>query len=340
MSLAATALRRSREATLALLLACVGDLASVPPCAAEAPSLVLETKISLGPVSGRIDHMAVDLEHQLLFVAELGNDAVAVVDLRAGRLLRTLDGFSDPQGVGYVAANDTLYVANAGDGSVRLLQGPDFAPAGRIALGEDADNVRVDEAADRVFVGYGSGALAVIDAAKRAQVAEIRLDGHPESFQLDPKSARIFVNVPDARQVAVVDRQTGKQTARWQLPNLRANFPMALDSAGERLILASRRPARLLVLAAADGSVIANVESCGDADDAFWDAKRQRVYLSCGEGFIDVFAASEGYARVGHLATASGARTSLFAPALDRFYLAVRATATEAAALWVYRPAP
>lgn len=324
----------------AVLLASFAILLPTAALAAEQGPLTLEGKIPLGQVSGRIDHMAVDLEHQRLFVAELGNDAVAVVDLRARQLLRTLNGFSDPQGVGYVAAGDTLYVANAGDGSVRLLQGPDLEPAGRIALDEDADNIRVDEAANRVYVGYGSGALAVIDAARRVQIADIRLEAHPESFQLDPRSARIFVNVPDARQIAVVDRRIGKQIVGWQVPHMRANFPMALDSAGQRIIVAFRRPARLLVLAATDGSVVANVESCGDADDVFMDAKRQRVYLSCGEGFVDVFAASQGYARIGHLPTASGARTSLFVPSLDRFYLAVRATMSEPAALWAYRPAP
>jgi DNA-binding beta-propeller fold protein YncE len=332
--------RRAAEAALVLLLGCGGSLLAAPRCAAEGAGLVLETKIPLGQVSGRIDHLAVDLEHQRLFVAELGNDAVGVIDLRGRQVLRTLSGLNDPQGVGYVPASDTLYVANAGDGSVRLFEGPELVPAGRIALDEDADNVRVDEAADRVYVGYGNGALAVIDAAKRVQVADIRLDAHPEGFQLDPKSARIFVNLPDARQIAVVDRHIEKQIVGWQVPGVRGNFPMALDPAGRRIVLAFRRPARLVALAAVDGSVIANVESCGDADDVFLDAKRQRIYLSCGEGFVDVFAVSDGYARIARLPTPSGARTSLFVPALDRFYLAVRASMSEPAAIWVYRPTP
>lgn len=115
--------------------------------------LVLEKKIPLGEVSGRIDHLGIDVKRRRLFVAEFGNDSLGVVGLAAGKVLRTIGGFSEPQGVAYVALADSVYVANGGDGSVRALRGEDFAPIGRIELGEDADNVRVDVARNRVLVG-------------------------------------------------------------------------------------------------------------------------------------------------------------------------------------------
>lgn len=155
----------------------------------EAP-LVLEAKIALGEVSGRIDHLAIDIERRRLFVAELGNNTLGVVDLAAGRVLRTIPGFREPQGVAYVPFADSIYVANGGDGSVAVLRGEDLAPTGRIELREDADNVRVDLARRRVLVGYGKGALAVIDPATRAKVADIRLKGHPEGFQIDELGPR------------------------------------------------------------------------------------------------------------------------------------------------------
>ena len=139
-------------------------LAALLPAAAtwatDPAPLVLEAKIPLGAVSGRIDHFAFDRDRQLLFVAELGNDSVGVVDLKERRVLRRLAGLSEPQGIAYHAATSTLYVANAGDGSVRLYQGPDFLPAGRIELGDDADNIRIDLWRNRIVVGYGKGALA------------------------------------------------------------------------------------------------------------------------------------------------------------------------------------
>ena len=136
---------------------------------AQSAPLVLETKIPLGEVSGRIDHLGIDPKRQRLFVAELGNDSLGVVDLAAGKVLRTMAGFSEPQGVAYVSSADSIYVANGGDGSVRVLRGDDLAPIGRIELGDDADNVRVDAPRNRVLVGYGKGALAVIDPATRTK---------------------------------------------------------------------------------------------------------------------------------------------------------------------------
>src|SRR3954462_12141156 len=109
----------------------------------ESPSLRLEAKIPLGQVSGRIDHMAVDLPRERLFVAELGNGTVGVIDLRAKRGLERLKGFREPQGVGYVGSTDTLYVASGGDGLMRVFHGAGLKEGQAIKLGDDADNVRV-----------------------------------------------------------------------------------------------------------------------------------------------------------------------------------------------------
>src|SRR5215216_1314216 len=142
---------------------------------APGPALLqLESKIPLGDVTGRIDHLAIDLSRRRLFVAELGNDTVGVVDLNGQRVQHVITGLKEPQGVGYVPSSDTLFVANAGDGSVLLFRSADYDAAGRIELGHDADNIRVDTASNRVFVGYGSGALAVIDPATNGKVAEIQ----------------------------------------------------------------------------------------------------------------------------------------------------------------------
>jgi len=307
---------------------------------AQTPALELETKIPLGAVRGRIDHLAIDAARQRLYVAELGNDTVGVIDLKERKVVRTLEGFREPQGIGYVASTDTVYVANAGDGSVRLFEGDKLTPAGQLSLGDDADNVRVDERAHRVYVGYGSGGLAVIDPAARKKIADIPLKAHPESFRLESRGQRIFVNVPDAREIAIVDRRAGRQTASWQTGGLRSNFPLALDEAGHVLAV-FRHPARLAVLRELDGHLLAALETCGDSDDLFVDARRHRVYVSCGEGFIDAFAQSgDSYRRIAHIKTAPGARTAFFSPEADRLFLAVRAVDANPAAIWVYRPAP
>jgi len=285
---------------------------------ADTGPLQLETRIPLGEVRGRIDHMAVDLKRQRLFVAELGNDSVGIVDLPNRKLISRIPGLKEPQGVGYEPSTDMLYVANAGDGSVRLFEGSDYKTTGRIELGSDADNIRIDAAANRIFVGYGNGALAVIDPSTHSKVGDIPLKAHPEAFQIDPDTSQIFVNVPGARAVAVVDRVSQKQIGEWPLADRGANFPMALDHVHRQILVIFRAPAELGVFSMTDGKPIAAIETCGDADDLFIDAKRARVYVSCGAGFLDVLEANEGsYRRIARIPTVSGARTSLFVPEIS-----------------------
>jgi DNA-binding beta-propeller fold protein YncE len=306
--------------------------------AVTATPLVLEAKIPLGAVAGRIDHLAFDLARQRLYVAELGNQSVGVVDLSARRLIRTVTGFHEPQGIAYEPNTDTVYVANGGDGSVRLFSGSDFAALGRIALGKDADNVRVDRVAKRVYVGYGDGALAVIDPATRKRIADIALKAHPESFQLDPNGNSIFVNVPDAAEIAVVSRDSGRQHTSWSTGDLRANFPLAIDRENGRIISIFRQPARLETYEIPTGRRLGGADVCKDSDDVFVDSKRNRVYVICGEGFVDVLNASQNaYSRVARLATSSGSRTGLFLPELDELVVAVRASSTDGAQLWIFR---
>jgi len=302
--------------------------------------LVLEAKIPLGDVRGRIDHLAVDLNRQRLFVAELGNDTVGVVQLKDRSVALRLVGLKEPQGIGYVASTDTLYVANASDGTVRLFQGPNLSPAGQIALGDDADNVRVDETAHEVWVGYGAGALAVIDTASHRKIADVPLKAHPESFRLEAPGQRIFVNVPDAHEIAVVDRSARKQIAGWPNGPLSANFPLALDPARQRVLSIFRHPSVLAAFQAQDGNRVATVETCGDSDDAFTDGKRNLIYVVCGAGYVDVLEVrGDTYQRVSRITTLSGARTGLFVPELDRLFVAARARGSAPAAVWEFRPA-
>jgi DNA-binding beta-propeller fold protein YncE len=321
-----------------LTLLCVTLGAASLAWAAEPEPLALESKIMLGDVKGRIDHFAADPLHERLFVAELGNNTVAVIDLKAGKIVRRIGGLREPQGVGYLPATDTLYAANAGDGSVRLFQGENFVESGLLALGDDADNIRIDSKANQIFVGYGTGALAVIDS-DGSKLADIALKAHPEAFQLDSATGRIFVNVPGAAEIAVVDRKAEKQIASWKLPDARSNFPMAPAEAGKQLIVLTRKPARMLVFETKGGHILSKLEACSDADDVSTDTKRQLAYVSCGQGVVDVFARNgAGYEHKARIPTAKGARTSLFLPETDRLYVAVPATSGEPAAIWVFRP--
>lgn len=307
--------------------------------AAERVPLVLEAKIPLGDVTGRIDHLAVDVAHRRLFVAELGNNTVGAIDIDARKVVRRLAGFDEPQGVAFFPQTDTLYVANGGDGELRAFRGTQLEPVGKLALGDDADNIRIDRDQGRLYVGAGDGNLAIIDAAAFKKVGEIALKGHPESFQLEAGGSRIYVNVPDAREVAVVDRKTNKQIASWPTADLRSNYPMALDSSRRRVVVAFRQPAVLVSFDAASGAVQERIEICNDADDVFVDPRRGYIYVACGQGAIDVLTHhGDRTTRLARVDTSSGARTALFSPELDRLFVAVRASGSEGAAVWQFRP--
>ena len=309
--------------------------------AAESPApLVLEATIPLGKVSGRIDHMAVDLARRRLFVAEFGNDSLAVVDLAVGQVVRQVAGLKEPQGVVHVPVRDLVVVANGGDGSLDFFRAGDLLPVGRVELGSDADNLRLDSGTGRIFAGHGEGGLAVVEPTSRSKLLDIPLNAHPEGFQLAADGRRAFVNLPDARQIAVVDVAVGRQEAAWPLGGLGSNFPMAIERNGKRLAVAFRAPPTVALLDTENGQVIARQPSCGDADDLFFDERRLRIYLSCGEGALEVFASGD-LRRIARIETAPGARTALFVPELDRLYVAARGGLPGGEArILVFHPAP
>jgi hypothetical protein len=304
--------------------------------AAEIEQLSLESVIPLGAVKGRIDHLAMDLGRKRLFVAELGANSVAVVDLAEGKPAARLTGLKEPQGVGFEPKTDQLFVANAGDGTVAIFRGGDLAPIGKIPLGDDADNIRIDQNG-KIIVGYGAGALAVIDPATGAKIANIPLAAHPESFQIAPDGGRIFVNEPRALGIGVVDQASGKEVAKWNVPGAVGNFPMSLDVAGGRLFVVYRMPALIAAFDLASGEIVGRSLTCRDADELFHDRVRGRLYVVCGEGAIAVLDARTLH-ELGRLQTRDGARTGLFSPELDRLFIAAPAREGGAAELRVYRP--
>ena len=319
----------------ALVILAPGVACGAPPVPGDhAAPLVLEQTMPLKGVRGRIDHLAIDRHHQRLFVAELGNGSVEAIDLARGVSLGRITGLKEPQGLVYLPAQDELAVASGGDGSVRFFRARDLRADGVVEVGGDADNMRVDDSG-RIVVGYGSGALAVIDPASRKVVAKLDLPAHPEGFRLE--GAKAFVNLPDAKQIVVGDLASGRITATWPAAHL-WNFPMAMDPEGRTLAVVYRLPARLQLLDTASGAVKLDQKTCGDADDVFFDAPRHRVYVTCGAGAVDVVDLTHPGQSVS-VATRSGARTGLFVPELDRLFVAARAGG-EDAALLVYRPQP
>lgn len=316
-------------------------LAMTPPAVAAAASTPLtpEGSIELPSTAGRIDHLAVDVGRKHLFVAELGNGTVDVIDLASRKVIHRITGLKEPQGLAFVPGADVVAVASGGDGTLRLYAAADFAPRGVLKLGDDADNVRLDGRSGNLVIGYGGGALAIVDPVGLRKVRDIALPGHPESFRLEGRKA--FINIPDARQIALADLDSGKITGTWPTGKLAGNFPMILDDE-DHVAVVFRSPARLVLFDKNTGRVAADIETCGDADDVFFDAARHVFYVSCGSGAIDVIGnGKDGLKSMTRVKTTWGTRTSLFVRELDRLFLAQRAGLLgDHASVGIFRPAP
>src|SRR6059036_1863736 len=305
---------------------------------AEEKTLQLKQTIPLPSVEGRIDHLDLDAANERLFVCALGNNTVEVLDLRKGQRIHSITGLGAPQGIAYIPELDRIFVANDKGGICRIYNGKSFEAVGELDFKDDADNVRYDDATKKVYVGFGSGGIAVVNAPDGKQIGSIKLSAHPEAFELEKQGKRIFVNLPNSRHVAVIDRDKSEVVATWKTDLAFANFPMALDEANHRLFVGCRLPSKLVVLNTDSGDIVAKIDISGDPDDVFYDSKRHRIYAICGAGKIDIIEQTDAknYKASAGANTADGARTGLFVPERDTLFVAVPHRGSQKAEVRAY----
>jgi hypothetical protein len=304
-------------------------------------TLKLIATVPLPGVTGRFDHFAIDAQSQRLFVAALGNNTLEVINVFNKTRITSISALRKPTGAVFLADKNQIGVAAGGDGVFKVFSGEDYKLVATVDSLDDADNVRLEpKNKETVFVGYGDGALAIIDVKTWKKMGDIKIAGHPESFQVENGGDDIYVNVPGVKEVAIADREKRRVRATFPMTKFKSNFPMALDETNDRVFIGCRTTPRLIVLDKEKGHELANLEISGDTDDLFYDAKRQWVYISCGEGFIDVVSAApdQPLKRLQKIPTRSGARTSFFSHDLDRFFLAVPNRGSDPAEIRIYQP--
>lgn len=329
--------------TSAFAMLAGGQQTNKSPAVAHEKPLVFTEAIPLENAKGRFDHFA--MGGGRLFVAALGSNAVEAINI-GGRILdHTITGVPDPQGVAFSPETNKLFVAS-GRGKVYIYDGKSYQQIATVDFPGGADNLRYDAANKRVYVGCGddekTGAIAMIDATTNQRLAEeYKLGGEPESFQLEQSGPNIYVNVPDLKQIVVINRSTGKIT-HWTLNGLEGNFPMALDEADHRLFAGVHVPPRVAVLDTTSGRVVAALPSPQDSDDLYFDAARKRIYVPGGEGYIQVLQMidPDHYKALDKIPTAIGAKTAGYygkqGKGFDRFYLAVPARGSDSAEVRIY----
>jgi YVTN family beta-propeller protein len=291
--------------------------------AGEPVSFRLEKTIALQGAPGRIDHMAIDHAHGRLFVANLSNSTLDVVDLKSGKLIKQVPDQKKIQGVAYVPDLDRIFVGSGESDACNVFDGKDYKQLKSIKL-PDADNVRYHAATRSVYVAHAEQALSVIDAKTLAVKATIKLPGSPEAFQLETKRPRLYLNaMPD--QLVVIDTDKNTVLRSHPLKLARRAYPMALDEANHRVFIGCRDKAAVLVMDSESGNPITSVAIPADIDDLFYDARRKRLYASCGEGFLAVLRQrdADSYELLEKITTAKLARTCFFDPTSDRLYLGV-----------------
>ncbi|HKW64366.1 MAG TPA: YncE family protein [Candidatus Acidoferrum sp.] len=335
--------------TLGICLGCIVFASLALPhfaqeaVAPDAPKpLVLTEAIPMTGVQGRFDHFGFDGKNRLI-VAALGNNTVEIIDISARLRSHSIPGIPNPQGVVYAPESKKLFAASS-KGKLYIYDGATFDLVKSIDFHGDVDNLRYDSTNQRVYVGYGedeTGAIGAVDASTNERLPEeYKLGAHPESFQLESSGPNIYVNLPDLKQIAVINRKTHAVT-RWPM-TLEHNFPMALDEADHRLFVATHEPPRLSVFDTNTGQSIAVLPCVQDADDVYYDAGRKRIYVPGGEGFISVFeqADKDHYSLLAKVPSTLGARTAGYfgkgKKGFDRFFLAVPARADHGAEIWIY----
>ncbi len=322
---------------------------SGPAAGQESQALSLETHIPLPNVKGRIDHFSVDVKGQRLFVAAVDNHTLEVVDLKSGQRVHTIADLAEPQGVFYDASTNRLFVACGLDGVTKIFDGTTFQILATVKFPDDADNIRYDTRGKGVIVGYagakqlrkreeGTGGVGFLDSNGK-KTGDIVIDAHPESFQLEEAGTRLFVNVPDKKEIEVIDVVRRTVLARWPVTSAQNNFPMALDEAHHRLFVGCWMPPRLLVFDTETGKEVAAGEIAGSTDDLFYDSRRRRVYVLTSQGFLEVFQQKDPdhYDRIARYPTPPRTQTGLFVPDWGKLFAAVQKQGEESAEIRVYQ---
>jgi DNA-binding beta-propeller fold protein YncE len=316
-----------------------------------APLRLVQT-ITMPNVKGRIDHMDVDVQGKRLFVAGLENGSLEVVDLEAGKWLKSIAGFKKTQGVAYVPSLNKLFVASGDDGMLRVFRGDTFELLDAIKLDLGPNRVAYNPHTQLLYVGYGGkdagkdyGEVGIIDGKTDKHVGDIRVVAHPSELLLDQSGSTLFVFVSIASKVQVVDTKKREVVSTWPVSSQR-NGDGALDEKNHRLFIGTRTPPQLIAMDSQTGKEVASLPTVEGMDGVYFDPRLARIYISGGRdydvGSIFVYQQRDAdhYETIGKIPTKSGAGTSFWSPELNRYYVAAPAHDKDQAAILVFEPAP
>lgn len=174
-------------------------------------------------------------------------------------------------------------------------------------------------------VSLNYSVLAAVDLAARKKTGELRFESnHVEAMALEKNGPRIFINVTDKGQVAVVDRRSMQLIASWPVGAAQQNSPVALDEANHKLFVICRQPPTFVVMDTQTGALVTSLPTAGRADDVALDLANHRIYVPGGEGYIAVYhqEGANNYNMTAKVPSALGAKTTLLVPEINRLFVA------------------
>ena len=327
---------------LALLVASGGLAGAASAQATGRGPLQLLYVVPLPGFTGDFDHFAVDEKGGRLFLAGEDHKTVEILDLQTGKRLKSIKGFGAPHSILYLPEKDQILVTDGEKGVLQILRGSDYAVVDHLEGLAGADSARLDAGTQVLYVVTGGkdvpldySHLVAIDLKTSKKIGELRFESnHVEAFALESSSSRLFVNITDKHEVAVVDRQAMKEITRWPIGSQADNSPMAYDEPHHQLLIVCRKPGTLLVMDSGTGKVVAHLPAAERSDDIAFDAASGRIYVPGGEGYISVFQlrSADQDELLAKVKTEPGAKTCLLVPSLARLYVAVSPGETKALA--------
>jgi DNA-binding beta-propeller fold protein YncE len=307
---------------------------------AEAAPLTQIGSIPLGQVKGAISVLVMDYANQRLFAIEPAAGTLAVVNLDSGAVAQTVTGISEPRGLARAPTDDRLYVST-GQGKLMVYAGVPLKAEGAIEIGPNPGPLYYDAGSERIYLGFGGRKIGIIDSTHNKHWENIRLDGTPGPLALEDEGSRVFIGALSESRIIVADRDGNKQTASWSTGSNGDPTALALDEEAGRLIVAFRTPPGLAWIDLADGSLKGQAATCAEPGQLLSDPSRRRVYLTCGDGAIQVYVrdANGAYAAAGSIPTAKDAVAAVLVPTSGRLYLGVPAEGSRPAEIRIYAPA-
>jgi len=300
---------------------------------AQTSSVKLIKTVNLPGYSGDFDHFAVDYDRGRLLLAAEDHGTLEVFDLKTSVHLRTVHGFGNPHSITVRKGVPTIFITDSGKEGPTIRDASTYVKKQSVAMTPGSDTSKYDAAANVLYVVTGgkdvnmkTANLEAFNPDTGAKFGSIMFqDNHVEAMAFVDSDPRIFLNLTQTNQLAVIDRKTMKVIATWPVLPAQQNAMVAFDPDQHRLYVVCRAPGMVVVMNSDTGAVVGTQPAPLRADEVQYDQVAHRLYVPGGEGYLQIYDTSDSnhLKTMEKVTTAPGAKTALLLPEMHRLYLAV-----------------